>query len=162
MDVFEAIKKRRSIRKFKNIDVEDEKILKILDAGRYAPSGLNNQPWRFHISKGEEKDEISKFTKYGKIIKNSNLCISVFIDTEDIYNRERDLMAVGACIENMLLEVENLDLGACWIGEILNNKEKVREFLKLDKRYELMAVIAIGYKDETPHSERKSLNELMI
>ena len=71
-------------------------------------------------------------------------------------------MAIGACIQNMLLMAEELGLGACWLGEILNRKEEVNKFLNISERYELMAVIALGYSDEHPSSKRKPLGELII
>jgi len=157
------IKNRRSIRKFKNLDVEEEKIMKILEAGRWSPSGLNNQPWRFCVLKGSDKDKISKLTSYANIINESNVCIGVFLDKNASYDRTKDLLAIGACIQNMLLMAENLNLGTCWLGEILKNKEKVNEVLNIDKsRYELVAVIAVGYKDENPTSDRLEIDKLIL
>ncbi len=157
------IKSRRSIRKFKNLAVEEEKITKILELGRWAPSGLNNQPWRFCVLRAKEKDKISKFTSYENIITESNVCICVFMDSKACYDRTKDLLAVGACIQNMLLTAENLNLGTCWLGEILKNKEKINELLNIDKsRYELVAVIAVGYKDESPVSKREELDKLIL
>jgi len=162
-DIEILIKNRRSIRKFKNLEVEEEKITKILELGRWAPSGLNNQPWRFCVLKASKKDKISKFTSYGNIITESNVCICVFIDSKACYDRTKDLLAIGACIQNMLLMAESLNLGTCWLGEILKNKEKVNEVLNIDKsRYELVAVIAVGYKDENPVSEREELDKLIL
>ncbi len=156
------IKSRRSIRKFKNFDIGEEKVLKILELGRWAPSGLNNQPWRFCVLRAKEKDKISKFTSCGNIITESNVCICVFIDSDVCYDGTKDLLAIGACIQNMLLMAESLNLGTCWLGEILKNKEKVNEVLNIDKRYELVAVIAVGYKDESPVSEREELDKLIL
>ncbi|NCN64964.1 MAG: nitroreductase family protein [Candidatus Altiarchaeum hamiconexum] len=162
-DIENLIKSRRSIRKFKNLDVEEEKVLKILESGRWSPSGLNNQPWRFCVLKAGKKDKISKFTSYWNIITESNVCICVFMDSNMCYDRTKDMLAIGACIQNMLLTAENLNLGTCWLGEILKNKEKLNEVLNIDKsRYELVAVIAVGYKDESPVSEREVLNKLIL
>ncbi|OQX19122.1 MAG: hypothetical protein BWK75_05975 [Candidatus Altiarchaeales archaeon A3] len=157
------IKCRRSIRKFKNLEVEEEKITKILEFGRWAPSGLNNQPWRFCVLRAGEKDKISKFTSYRNSITESNVCICVFMDSDACYDRTKDLLAIGACIQNMLLMAENLNLGTCWLGEILKNKEKVNDVLNIDKPgYELVAVIAVGYKDENPVSDRLELDKLIL
>ncbi len=72
-------------------------------------------------------------------------------------------MAIGACIENMLLEAHALKLGACWLGEILKKKEEVSEFLNLPKKYDLMAVVALGFpaKNKTK-GHRAPLKKLMI
>lgn len=162
MNMHELIKNRRSIRKFKNKPIDYEDINKILEAGRWAPSGLNNQPWRFYLPNDAERQGIAEFTNYSHIIKNSKACICVYLDTGAMYDRTKDVMAVGACIQNMLLAAEELELSTCWLGEILNRKEEVNKFLNIPEKYELMAVIALGYGDETPVSERKPINELML
>ena len=162
-DIFNVILKRRSIRKFTKKIPSDALIKKILEAGRWAPSGLNNQPWRFMVIKKDNVlKTLSSFTRYGYIIKNAPVAIAVCMDLADSYNREKDLMSIGACIENMLLEAASIKLGTCWLGEILNRKEEVCSFLSLPEDYELMAVIALGYPSKKRHrGERKSLSALM-
>ena len=159
-----TIKTRRSVRQYKEIIPENADIKKILEAGRWAPSGLNNQPWRFLIIKDKDIiNGLSGFTKYSKIIKGAPVLILVFLDLKASYNRDKDLMAIGASIQNMLLEAHSLKLGACWLGEILNKKEDVRKFLKLNKYLELTAVISLGYPVEKRlRSNRKPLRELLI
>ena len=109
MDVKEAIRTRRSIRKFKKKDIPDEVIEEILDAGRWAPSGLNNQPWKFMVIKDQEKkDRITDFTHYSHIVKGAKILIAVFLDNEGVYNRTKDIQAIGACIQNLLLLIHSL------------------------------------------------------
>jgi len=68
METIEAIKSRRSIRGFTDENVSDETITSIIDAGRWAPSGLNNQPWRFIVVRNPEtKVELSKLTVYAPL-----------------------------------------------------------------------------------------------
>ncbi len=161
MDVTSAIRERRSIRKFTNDRVSDEDITKILEAGRWAPSGLNNQPWKFLVLRGQIKDELERFTKYGKIIRDCDTCICVFLDENSCYNRTKDIQAIGACLQNMLLQAHGMGLGAVWLGEILNKGGEVIDFLGIE--HELMAVIAIGmpYK-ELKSGERKELGDFLI
>ena len=72
-------------------------------------------------------------------------------------------MAIGACIQNMLLEAYSLGLGSCWLGEILNRKEDVEKLLKIPDDCELMAVVTLGYPDEkVAKPSRKSLKSLLI
>jgi nitroreductase len=162
--ILETIQRRRSIRQYTETIPKDEEIEKILEAGRWAPSGLNNQPWRFLVIKDKlKKDGLDSFTKYGDIIKDAPAVLVVCIDIADSYNRDKDLMAIGACIQNMLLEAHSLGLGTCWLGEILNKKGEVKEYLKLDADLELMAVIALGKPEEDiAESCRKNLKNLMI
>lgn len=164
MDTLDIIRQRRSIREYKKDMPKDADIEKVLEAGRWAPSGLNNQPWRFLVVKDEEKkDGLSKFTKYSRIIRNAPLVIIVCMDIADSYNRDKDLMAIGACIQNMCLQAYSLGLGTCWLGEILNKKQEVTNFLKLGEDLELMAVVTVGYSaEDITEGCRKSLKNLMI
>jgi len=164
MDILDIIRKRRSIREYKQESLKDSDIEKVLEAARWAPSGLNNQPWRFLVIKNKpKKDGLASFTKYGQIIKDAPALLAVCMDTSDSYNREKDLMAMGACIQNMLLEAHSLGLGTCWLGEILNKKREVAKYLNLDNDLELMAVITLGKPQEgLTESCRKTLKNLMI
>jgi nitroreductase len=161
-DAIKAIHTRRSVREFSDESPSDEEIKEVLEAGRWAPSGLNNQPWRFIVIKDSEtKEEMSKLTHYSHILKSAPILITVFMDEESSYDRTKDCMAIGACNQNILLAAYSLDLGAVWLGEILKNKEDVKKLLKAPKNWELMAVIALGYPvPRERSSNRKSLDEL--
>lgn len=149
MDTFKLIKTRRSIRKFSDEPVSDKVIDTILEAGTWAPSGLNNQPWRFSVIRNKAlKDKISELTHYSKIVQRANVLIAVFLDNAASYDRTKDVQAIGACIQNMLLFIHSIGLGAVWLGQILKNKDKVLEILGGSKDLELMAVIALGHPAE--------------
>lgn len=160
--VLDAIHARRSVREFEERGVPDALIEKLLDAGTWAPSGLNNQPWRFKVVKDAgEKEELSKLTHYGHIIKNAPACIAVFLSTEASYDHTKDVMAIGACNQNILLAAHSLGLGAVWLGEILKRKDEARELLRVTESCELMAVIALGYPTPKKRkSERLEVNEV--
>ncbi len=152
--VLKIILARRSVREFLDKEVEDEKIYEILNAGRWAPSGLNNQGWRFIVVKEKKLlNDLARLTAYGSIIVNAPLCIAVFLDTKVVYDRIKDVQSVGACIENMLLAAQSMTLGTVWLGEILKNKDAARVLLEAPENFELMAVVAIGYPEDR---ERKS------
>ncbi len=165
--VMEAILQRRSIRKFDGEkDVADELVDRLLEAGRLAPSGLNNQPWRFAIVRRQDlKNQIAQLSHYHGIIRCAPVLIIVLLDTESLYHREKDIQAVGACIQNLLLASHSQSLGAVWLGEILKNGPKVVDILQLSKRYELMAVVALGYPApnyQPKPASRKPLDELIL
>ncbi len=162
--ILKAIYERRSIREFTDKPVSREEILEILKAASWAPSGLNNQPWRFAILwKKESKKKIAQFTRYGHIIESSAVAIPVFLDKTVSYDYVKDCQSIGACLQNLLLAVHAHGLGAVWIGEILKNKDKVRESLGLPENLELMAVVAIGHPlHRNQRSHRKSLEELIV
>ncbi len=163
MSSFNLMKIRRSIRKFKGKVISKSVIDKILEAGRWAPSGLNNQPWKFMVLEKQRKDSLIEFTHCGHIIKEADKVILVFLDKKASYNHDKDLMAIGACIQNMLLYVHSVKLGACWLGEILNQRKQLQKFLKIPKYLELEAVLAIGVPANIPKAtRRKNLKSLII
>jgi len=160
-----TIRDRRSVRAFTPQTVQDETIDAILEAGQWAPSGLNNQPWRFAVITDKDlKNELSTLTRYDSIIKSAYAVIAVFFDTDAGYDRTKDLQAIGACIENMLLAITDLGLGGVWLGEILKSGDEVKRLTGAPDAYEFMAAIALGYPEGTPPRapRRKSLTELVF
>jgi len=164
-EVLKAIFQRRSIRKFDQEPIRRDQMETILEAGRWAPSGLNNQPWRFMViyAGDSRQDILADSTKYGKIVHRAGALIIVFLDKENIYDYTKDCQGVGACFQNMLLAVHSLGLGGVWLGEILNQDYKVMQGLKLDQdKYQLMGVLALGYPGENGKSDRRDLKELLL
>ena len=163
MEALEAIKTRRSIRKYKSTPVDDKTLELVLEAGRWAPSGLNNQPWRFRVVRDPLlKEGMARLTESSYTIYSADILICVFLDRSAVYNRTKDLQAVGACIQNMLLEAHSLGIGACWLGEILNQKKRVARLLKTPSSYELMTIISLGWPvKKKGRGKRKKLERLI-
>ncbi|MFH7319330.1 nitroreductase family protein [Desulfurivibrio sp. D14AmB] len=162
--VLDAIYCRRSVREFTPEEVDLEQLQEIVRAGIWAPSGLNNQPWRFVlISNPQIREQLAEQTSYRKVVLAAPALIAVFLDQEAMYDQLKDHQAAGACIQNMLLAAEALGLGAVWLGQILKNKEQVRQILALDERMDLMAVIALGHPaPRQRRSQRKALDEFIL
>jgi nitroreductase len=162
--VIDTILSRRSVREFTDKPVSKEDINIILNAGHWAPSGLNNQPWRFIVIRNRETiQKLSECTHYSGIVAGAPLIIATFLDNETSYNRTKDTEAIGAAIENMLLTCCELNLGGVWLGEILNQKDKVNCILGCSSSLELMCALAIGEpvpKERT--STRKPLSEIVF
>jgi nitroreductase len=164
MDILEAIYTRRSVRDFTDEPVTPEQVKEILKAGSWAPSGLNNQPWRFVVVRSTDKRrELAGLTKYRRVIEGAPLAIAVFCDREVMYNDTKDHQAMGACLQNMLLAAHGLGLGGVWLGEILNRSAEVNTVLELPTRYELMAVLAVGHPaSRNQRSSRKGMQDLLL
>lgn len=163
--VFKALFERRSIRKFTDEPVSREDLTAILEAGRWAPSGLNNQPWRFMvIMKDDPRHEgLTECTKYAHIVRASAACIAIMLDKSAMYSEIKDHQGAGACTQNMLLAIHALGLGAVWLGEIINDQEKTLGVLGLNEtEYELQVVIALGHPDQKGSANRKPLSELLL
>jgi nitroreductase len=164
MELLEGIYSRRSVRQYSAEPVTMEEVGEILKAGSWAPSGLNNQPWRFVVVRDPGvKGELARLTKYKHIINGASVTIPVFCDREAMYNDLKDHQGIGACLQNMLLAAHAMGLGAVWLGEILNSADKVNDLLDLPLRYELMAVIAVGHPvGAGERSDRKNLSDLLL
>ncbi|MBE0446781.1 MAG: nitroreductase family protein [Actinobacteria bacterium] len=164
MGLLEIIRTRRSVRKFTGERVDDADVNAILEAGRWAPSGLNNQPWRFAVvRKDKTKRELAAATRYSSIILSADVLIAVFLDRLVTYDRTKDVQAIGACIQSMLLMAHSLGLGACWLGQILTKREMVERTLDVPGSFELMSVIAIGHPAASPQTGRRdSLQQLVF
>lgn len=163
--ILETITSRRSIRKFTEEPVPAELVERILEAGRWAPSGLNNQPWRFKIvdAGSDTQHLLASCTKYGQIIERAQKLIIVLLDKAQMYDKRKDYQSAGACIQNMLLAIHALNLGGVWLGEILNQEDQVLKILALPAdQYELMAVIAFGHPAHQGASQRLPLTELIL
>jgi len=164
MDLLEGIYSRRSVRNFTSEPVAREQLLELLKAGSWAPSGLNNQPWRFvAVADRVKRGELARLTRYSRILEEAPLALAVFVDREAMYNDTKDHQAIGACLQNMLLAAHAMGLGAVWLGEILKSAEAVRRALELLDNLELMAVIAVGHPARTDQrSDRKRVEELLV
>jgi nitroreductase len=150
-DFIEFIKQRKSSRNFIYQKISKEIILSILECAQWAPSGNNSQPWRVCVViHPTVKRMLSELSKYGGIIEDAYVNLVIFLDLERGYNRVKDIQAIGAFMENLLLGVHTQEeLGAVWIGEILSRKKQVNEIFKFPTdKFELMGVIAIGVVDE--------------
>ncbi len=163
MDCMKALLGRRSVRHYLDRPVEMDKVIRALEAAHWAPSGKNNQPWRFVvICEMDIREELAKLTISGRIIREAPIAVAVFMDRDVSYHREKDLQAIGACIENMLLAFHCQGLGSVWLGEILKNKEKVEAILKVPASWEFVALVSAGYPASEGSSDRRPLEEVTI
>lgn len=162
--VLEAIFKRRSIREFSADPVDPEDLSTLVQAGIWAPSGLNNQPWRFVIIQDEKtRADLAELTHYRHIVLAAPALIAVYLARADMYDEVKDHQAAGACLQNMLLSAEALGLGAVWLGQILKNKEAVNQVLGLNDDHDLMALLAIGHPaHHRQQSTRKPIEHFIL
>jgi nitroreductase len=168
-EILEAIKNRRSILRFESTPVEDEKLEAILEAGRWAPSWTNKQPWSFIVIKDSKtKNLLSEVvpTTFVQGLKEAPLCIAVVVNTgEDNYHFSED----GAnATQNMALAAYSLGLGSAWIGVYDRTDEKssaeaaVRKILEVPREVRVISIVPIGkVKGDPPKKDRKSLRQIV-
>ncbi len=160
MDVLDVIRTRRSIRQYSGDLIPEKDINKILEAGRWAPSADNSQPWTFVVLRSQEvRKKLAGTLPWGGFLSQAALGIAVVVDEAASTHAAED---GAAATQNMLLEAHSLGLGACWIGTYGSAREaSAKKVLKVPEDKRLLSVIAIGYPAEAAHSTRKPLAEII-
>jgi len=147
IDLLQLIKTRRSVRSFTAEPVSRAQIEKILDAGRWAPSGKNTQPWRFVVVESAGKREaLAKLAPQAGMIATAPVTLAVLLDRDAGYDELKDVQGIGAAIENILLAAHALGLGACWMGKARD--AEIERVIGARAHEELMAIIPIGHPAE--------------
>ncbi len=158
METIEAIKSRRSIRKFLNKPVPKKLIEEIVDCARLAPTAVNVQPWEFIVvTEKRTIKEIANITDHGKFIAHAPVCIAVFCKETKYYLEDG-----AAATENILLATHALGLGACWVaGDKKSYVEEIRNVLKVPDGFRLISLIPIGYSPEKGSCHKRTLEEVI-
>lgn len=166
--VMKALKERRSIRRYGDRTVEDEKLQAVLEAARLAPSWANMQCWTFIVIKDKALKEslagaLSK-NPASKAIAGAPVVIAVCADPDSSGRRdglEYFMLDIGICFQQLMLEAWNQGLGTCWVGWF--EEDKAKEVLGVPENIRLVAMTPLGYPavypDATP---RKPLEEIVF
>ncbi|MCF7891075.1 nitroreductase family protein [Candidatus Bipolaricaulota bacterium] len=169
-EVLKTIRERRSIFKYKDEDVSNENIDTILEAGRWAPSFANLQPWNFVVVKDKEtKKKLYKIarriTLFREGIEEAPVVIATAVDQEADPNHFVEAGAVAS--QNMALAAHSLGLSSYWIGVFDIDSEKnsaekdVIEVLGLSDDARVISLLPVGKRDQERTSERKDLEEIV-
>jgi nitroreductase len=160
MDVFEAVKARRSIRKYKPETIPDEKLENILEAARLAPSAGNRQPWRFIVVQdSERKKTLAEVANEQTFLKDASAII-VAVGDPAVSARwhEKDPMIA---LEHMVLAATAMGYGTCWIGAF--DEDALKRLLKIPEKMKVVAILPIGVPGEKPAPKsRKELSEIFF
>ena len=173
-EILEAIKNRRSVRKFKPTPVDDEKIKTVLTAGQWAPSFMNTQPWKFIVIRGTEMKsrlidalhlpflgvDFKGDLPY-KDLLDAPVLIVICADTK----RDKiHFIEDSACAaENMALAAHAIGLGSYWVGVFNSNfvEDAVKKALKVPETYRAVALLPLGVPAEAPMPRRENLENMV-
>lgn len=151
MDLLEIIIHRRSIRKYTGQPVDDALIEKLIQAGMYAPSAVNKQPWHFVIFRDRDtRKKITEIHKNAWMLKDASVGILVCWDETLQHDTGYGPVDCAAATQNILLAAHASGLGGVWIGvypreDRINNVHKI---FQLPKAVQPFSLIALGYPDE--------------
>lgn len=186
MDVYEAIRTRRSIRVYEDKPVEEEKLRRVLEAARLAPSAGNRQPWRFIvISDPKVKEELKAVKEKmrppppksppgvppgapprrpprGPLESAPVLIVGCALPNESFPGTDFWKIDVAIALQNLVLAAREQGLGTCWIG-VFHEEEEVKKVLGLPEQARVVAMISLGYPAEKkePVTDRKPLDDIV-
>ncbi len=176
MELIDALKSRRSIRKYKDIEIDDELIIRSIDNARFYPSWKNSQTVRFVLVKDKSlKHEIAKsclgFEHNTNIIESAPAIIAVLtIKGRSGYERDGnpttslgshfESFDAGVATSNLMYALLNENIGSCVLG--IYDETRVRELLEVSNEYKVSCLLSVGYPDEEPLApKRKEVSEIL-
>jgi nitroreductase len=157
LELIEGLKTRRSIRQYKPDAVPPEAIVEMLEAGRWAPSAGNSQPWSFIVfSDPALKARVTKCFNFGWFLDEAPVGIMVVVDPAGSSCAVQDGSLAAA---NLMLAAHSLGLGTCWINPGLDD-DGAMELLGVPKGKRMICVLSLGYPAESPTKERRKLADI--
>lgn len=164
MDVLTAIKERRSVRRYQNRQVEEEKLELILEAARLAPSARNLQNWRFLVVRDAElRKQIADIAQQPFVGTAPAIIVGVSTDPDRVMSCEVPAYAVDVTIAmtNITLQAVSLGLGTCWIGAF--KQAELKELLNVPAEYKAVLVMPLGYPEDAPKSKhRRPIEQIVL
>jgi len=160
MEVLDAIRTRRSIRKYRSEPIPEEKLRTILEAARLAPSAANRQPWRFIVVQDVDRKKALARVADNRTFFNDAAAIVVTIGDPEASAGwyEKDPMIA---LEHIVLVATALGYGTCWIGAF--DEDALKHLLKIPAEMKVIALLPIGIPDETPAPRpRKEFSEIFF
>ena len=174
MEVKDAIRNRRSVRKYQDKVVPEDILMELIEAARLAPSGNNTQPWKYKIISDTEEKELLKSNNIFKqdFVYTAPALILCCADPSkypskefdkklDDQNMMRAFRDLGISSQNLVLRATELGLGTCYIGWM--DKPKIKEIFNLPDKYIVPYVITVGYPAENPaERQKKNIDEILL
>lgn len=167
MNVYEAIRQRTSVRSYKPTPVEENKLNRLLNAARLAPSGKNGQPWSFIVvTDAETRKKLVSACK-GQVFVGQAPVVIVACGREDLAYKKMGgywnslPVDIGIALEHLMLAAVLEGLGTCWIGAFI--EEDVRKILNVPDEVKIVALTPVGYPaGEKTFKPRKPIEEIVM
>ena len=158
------LKSRRSIRRYRPDPVPDEMVEQLLEAGRWAPSATNRQPWTFIVVRDEAiRQQIAEHAAFYFIrwahVAEAPLLIVLGGDTGKRIYRQFLHEDIGLAGGQIMLQAKALGLGTCWLGGV--DRKAIAATLKLPEHLEVVGLLTVGFPaEDPPPTSRKPLSEI--
>ena len=159
MDIYEAIRIRKSVRSFLDRDIEEDKLQRILEAVRLAPSAKNKQEWRFVVVKDRHKrEQLARAAHDQTFVGEAPVVIACCAETDKHVMRcglECYPIDVAIAIDHLTLAAVTEGLGTCWIGSF--ESERVKQILGIPRQIVVVELLPLGYPQDTAIKEKSRL-----
>ncbi|MBI4712174.1 MAG: nitroreductase family protein [Planctomycetes bacterium] len=166
MNIYEIIKLRKSIRKYKPEAVPDAKLDRILEATRGAPSGKNGQPWRFIVVRNKTlKEKLVPACRNQSYVAEAPVVIVGCAVEEESYQKQGGYMKswpldLAIAFTHLILAATAEGLATCWIGAF--DESEVKKALDIPDKFRVVGLTPLGYPAENPpHKNRKQISEIV-
>jgi len=163
MDVAEAIRTRRSIRAYQPRDISDEKLSRVLEAARLAPSACNRQPWKFVVVRDAgTREKLARLARNPFVTEAPIALAAVCTEPDWMLSSGVHAYAVdlSIAVDHLTLMAVEEGLGTCWIGDF--DQEEAKEVLGVPDDLIIVALMPLGYPAQEPKPRpRKSLDEIV-
>ena len=167
MDLMVAIKTRRSIRRYKALQVPENLLREVLNAARLAPSADNSQPWKIVVVRDEQlKAKLGTACNGQKFIAQAPILLVACGIPEEAFQTVGGYMSshvidASIALDHLTLAAHAFGLGTCWIAAF--KEDKVRALLGIPEDVRVVALTPLGYPDESPErTPRKNLEDLTV
>ena len=164
MSVYETIKNRGSIRRYKARPIPEVELETILDSARLAQSAANRQPWQFIVvSDDANKKTLVSVAGHQRFVGEAAAVVVCTADpgaSASVGPFEGFLVDLAIATENMVLTAWELGIGSCWIGAF--NEAGVKQLLGIPDNLRVVSLLTLGYPDEQPRPKRrKALQDIV-
>ena len=163
MDVYDAMRQRRSVRKFEDRAIPDDVLNRVLDAGVLAPTGRNLQEWKYVVVRDDgTKKQLADASEQDFIAAAQVVAAVVSLDPDREMHCGIPAGPVDCAIviDHMTLAAVAEGLGSCWIGHF--DQDKCRDILDIPAPSRIIEMLVLGYPSDTPgDKKRKTLGELV-
>lgn len=158
MEVLDCIITRRSIRKYKEQNIELQKVEEILKAAMYAPTARNQQTFEFLVINNRKTlDELSEIHPYAKMLKVAPLAILVCHNHSKVKSDGFWIQDLAAVTQNILLQAHSIGLGSVWLGVYPRDDREIgiKKYFNLPDEIIPFSLVSLGYADESPQTTER-------
>ena len=150
MEVYECVKERVTVRRFRPDPVPDATVARLLRAARWAPSSRNQQPWRLVVVRDRDTIEsLARIATHGQFLDNAPVVIAVAMEDAD-----RPELDAGRVLQQMELVAWEQGMGTCFVT-LLGYEERAKEMLGIPAHMDLVTLLPFGYRADDPGGRGK-------